>query len=350
MLFQTPCLWILTVDLHDAPSKLCKVISNSDIKSPAHQFQHVSLYHYHHRTATHCRRRAPWSTPICGPSQGKLVELNNPMHHPTTTSLQQHPCAPATTSTRTTNWRVEGVWGEWVEGENKARRMMMMRCAAHTPRCLVLFPPFIWRRGVQPTRRVVYFFSSPFPILSDDTVWNPHAMSSISFPPHIIWRRGVKPTCRVVYLFSSPYYLTMRCETHMLRRLVLFLPILSDDAVWNPHAALSISFPPILFDDAACNPHAVSSISFPPHIIWRRGVQPTRHVVYSLVLFPPYYLTMWCETHTPRRLFLFPPYYLMMWHETHTPHHLFLFPSILSDNMAIYIPLEFIRSVLCYNL
>ena len=49
--FQTPCLWILTVDLHDAPSKLCKVISNSDIKSPAHQFQHVSLYHYHHRAA-----------------------------------------------------------------------------------------------------------------------------------------------------------------------------------------------------------------------------------------------------------------------------------------------------------
>ena len=106
---KTVMLRTITVDLHDAPSKLCKVISNSDIKSPAHQFQHVSLYHYHHRAATHCRRRAPWSTPICGPSQGKLVELNNAMHHPTTTSLQQHPCAPATTSTRTTNWRVEGV-------------------------------------------------------------------------------------------------------------------------------------------------------------------------------------------------------------------------------------------------
>ena len=295
------------VDLHDAPSKLCKVISNSDIKSPAHQFQHVSLYHYHHRAATHCRRRASWSTPICGPSQGKLVELNNPMHHPTTTSLQQHPCAPATTSTRTMNWRVEGVWGEWVEGENKARRMMMTRRATHTLCCLVLFPPFIWRCGVQPTRHIVYFF-------------------------------------------SSPYYLTMRHETHMPHCLSLFLPILSDDVVWNPHAASSISFPPILSDNAACNPHAASSISFPPHIIWRRGVQPTCHVVYSLVLFPPYYLTTWCETHTPRRLFLFPPYYLMTWCETHTPRHLFLFSSILSDDMTIYIPLEFIRSVLHYNL
>ena len=74
------------------------------------------------------------------------------------------------------------------------------------------------------------------------------------------------------------------------------------------------------------------------------------HVVYSLVLFPPYYLMTWCETHTPCHLFLFPPYYLTMRRETHTPRHLFLFPSILSDNMAIYIPLEFIRSVLRYNL
>ena len=208
--FQTPCLWILTVDLHDAPSKLCKVISNSDIKSPAHQFQHVSLYHYHHRAATHCRRRAPWSTPICGPSQGKLVELNNPMHHPTTTSLQQHPCAPATTSTWTTNWRVEGVWGEWVEGENKARRMMMTWGATHTLHCLVLFPPFIWWHGVQ-------------------------------------------PTCYVIYFFSSSYYLTTWCATH------------------TPHHLFSSSFPPILSDDAAWNPHTVSSIPFPLHIIWQHG-------------------------------------------------------------------------------
>ena len=201
---------------------------------------------------------------------------------------------------------------------------------------------------MKPTCHVVYLFSSPYylttrretlmlhhlslflPILSDNVVWNPHAASSISFPPHIIWWRGVKPTCRVIYLFFSPYYLMTRCETHMLCHLVLFLPILSDDAV--------------------CNPHAASSISFPPHIIWWRGVQPTRHVVYSLVLFPPYYLTMWCETHTPHCLFLFPPYYLMIRHETHTLRHLFLFPSILSNNMAIYIPLEFIRSVLHYNL
>ena len=193
MLFQTPCLWILMVDLHNTPSKLCKVISNSDIKLPAHQFQHVSLYHYHHRAATHCHRQAPWSTPICGPSQGKLVELNNPMHHPTTTSLQQHPCAPPITSTWTTNWRVEGVWGEWVEGENKARRMMMTRHATHMLCCLVLSPPFIWRHGVQPTHHVVYFF-------------------------------------------SSPYYLTTQHETHMPHHLSLFLPILSDDVVWNLHA------------------------------------------------------------------------------------------------------------------
>ena len=46
----------------------------------------------------------------------------------------------------------------------------------------------------------------------------------------------------------------------------------------------------------------------------------------------------------------FPPIYLTMWSATHTPHCLFLFLPILSDDMAIYIPLEFIRSVLCYNL
>ena len=205
---------------------------------------------------------------------------------------------------------------------------LMTRRETHMPRCLSLF----------------------LPILSDDVVWNPHATLSISFPPHIIWRRSVKPTCRIVYFFSSPYYLMTQCETHMPRCLFLFLPILSDDAVWNPHAASSISFPPILSDDTACNPHAASSISFPPHIIWQCGVQPTRHLVYSLVLFPPYYLTTWCETHTPRCLFLFPPYYLTTQCETHTPCHLFLFPSILSDDMAIYIPLEFIRSILRYNL
>ena len=190
MLFQIPCLWILTVDLHNAPLKLCKVISNSDIKSPAHQFQHVSLYHYLHRAATHCHGWVPWST--------------------------------------------------------------------HMLRCLVLFPPFIWWCGVKPTRRVVYLFSSPYylmtrcethtphclslflPILSDDAVWNPHAASSSSFPPHIIWRRSVQPTHCVIYFFSSPYYLMTQCETHMLRRLFLFLLILSDDVVCNPHTMSSI--------------------------------------------------------------------------------------------------------------
>jgi len=40
------------------PSKLRKVISNSDIKSPAQQHQPLSLHHHHHCVATHCRHRA----------------------------------------------------------------------------------------------------------------------------------------------------------------------------------------------------------------------------------------------------------------------------------------------------
>ena len=165
-------------------------------------------------------------------------------------------------------------------------------CETHMPRCLSLF----------------------LPILSDDMVWNTHTTSSISFPPHIIWRRSVKPTHHVVYLFSSPYYLTMRCETHMPHRLVLFLPILSDDAV--------------------CNPHAASSISFPPHIIWWRSVKPTCHVVY---FFSPHII--WQHSVQPTRCvvyFFSSSYYLTMWHATHTPCHLFSssFPPILSDDVV----------------
>ena len=104
----------------------------------------------------------------------------------------------------------------------------------------------------------------------DDAVCNPHAALSISFP-----------LCCLI----------MWHATHTLRHLFYSLHIV-DDAVCNPHTASSISFS-MLFDDMACNPHTVSSI-----------------------LFPPCCLMMQCATHTPHHLYL-------------SLHVSFFFPSIL---------------------
>ena len=134
------------------------------------------------------------------------------------------------------------------------RYCLTTRRATHTPRRLFLFLSVVWR-------------------------W--HAVSSISFPQcclmtqrathtpcclflflSVVWWRGVQPTCRVVYFFPQ-CCLTTRCATHMPRRLFLSS---------------------MLLDDAACNPHAVLSISFTPsclflsfHVVWWHSMQPTCH-------------------------------------------------------------------------
>jgi hypothetical protein len=81
---------------------------------------------------------------------------------------------------------------------------------------------------------------------------------------------------------------TTWCATHTLRRLfpIIFNSSIFDDAVCNPHAALSVYFIflflSMLFDDAVCNPHAALSVC--PFIIC---------------------LTTRCATHTPRCSFIF---------------------------------------------
>ena len=131
-------------------------------------------------------------------------------------------------------------------------------------------------------------------MLFGDAACNPHAASSISFYfqfLHVVWRRGMQPTCCVVYFFLfsiPPCCLVTRRATHTLCHLFIFIFISS-----------------MLFDDAVCNPHAPLSIYFYfhfLHVVWRHGVQPTCRVVY---LFPPCCLTTRCATHMPCRLFIF---------------------------------------------
>ena len=236
---------------------MCEVISNSDIKPPAHHRQPLSSHHHHHCATIHCHHRAPLPMPICGPTQGSLVNLSNPKHHPPHHLSAATPILPASSTTmKTTTTTQEG----WKSVRRMGRRgtggqkddddvvcnphtmssipflfyfpsfCLMTWCATHTPCCQFLFYfillPFVWRCGVQPTCRVVNFFFILFSfLLFDDTVCNPHAMSSISF-------------------------------------FILFSFLLFDDAVCNPHTMLSIPF----------------YFYFLP-FVWWCGMQPTCHVI-----------------------------------------------------------------------
>ena len=143
-------------------------------------------------------------------------------------------------------------------------------CNPHAASSISFPPHIIWWHGVKPTCCIIYFFSPHI-------IWwhsvQPTRCVIYFFSPHIIWRRSVQPTCCVVYFFSSSYYLTTWCATHTPRCLFSssFPPILSDDVLWNPHTMSSIPFPPILSDDVVWNPHTASSIPFPLHIIWQHG-------------------------------------------------------------------------------
>ena len=110
-----------------------------------------------------------------------VIDINNPMHHPTATSLQQHPyCLPQQPHGR--QWqqdgRVEGEWGEWVEGERETGKVTTMQCATHTLHHLFLSLHVFWWCSMQPTCHVSFFFPSMLFVV---TTCNPHATSSISF-------------------------------------------------------------------------------------------------------------------------------------------------------------------------
>ena len=138
----------------------------------------------------------------------------------------------------------------------KGRRAGMRQCVFHTlPRLFSFYfssSSSTMRRATHMPRRLSLFFSLSF----DDTVCNPHAVSSVSF-----------------------------------------FPLSFDDAACNPHAALSVPFFSLLFDNAACNPCTVSSVPFFP-LLRRCGVQPTCRVVRSF-LFPSRSM-MPCATHILR--------------------------------------------------
>ena len=181
----------------------------------------------------------PYTTTTAWPPTA-VIDINNPMHHSTATSLQQHPCClPQQPHGR--QWqqdgRVKGEWGEWVEGERETGKVTTMQCATHMLRHLFLSLYVVWWHDVQPTHRIIYFIPS---MLFDDAVCNPHTTSSISF---------------------SPCFLMMRHATHMPCQLFLSLHV-----VWwhgmQPTCCVIYLVPSMLFDDVACNPHATSSISF----------------------------------------------------------------------------------------
>ena len=109
-----------------------------------------------------------------------VIDINNPMHHPTATSLQQHPCClPQQPHGR--QWQQDGrVEGEWVEGERETGKVTTMQCATHTLCLLFLSLYVVWWHGMQPTHCIIYFIPS---MLFDDAVCNLHTASSISFSP-----------------------------------------------------------------------------------------------------------------------------------------------------------------------
>ena len=127
----------------------------------------------------------PYTTTTARPPTA-VININNPMHHPTATSLQQHPCClPQQPHGR--QWqqdgRVEGEWGEWVEGERETGKVTTTQCATHMPCQLFL-------------------------------------------SLHVVWWHNMQPTCCVIYLipsmlFDEPHYLSIFSGKHLLRKLSL---------------------------------------------------------------------------------------------------------------------------------
>jgi len=243
-----------------------------------------------------------------------------PPHHHLSAAAPMLP-APATTwRTTTTSWdgwrrvRRVGRRGKGdLEGDDDTA------CNPHATSS-IYFLCAVWRCGVQPTRRVVYLF--PLCCL---TTWHAtHTPCHLFLFLSVVWWRSVQPTRHIVYFFSS---------------------VLFDDAVCNPHAALSISSLNAAWRRG--NPHAALSISS-FNVAWQRGVQPTCHIVY---FFLQCCLMTWRATHMPCCLFL-------------SLHLVYFFLSMLFDDAAynphavlsiyfyfyLYILLDFIRSVLEYNL
>ena len=149
LFFETWCLKILSQSVQCSMLKMCKVISNSDIKLPAHQCQPLSLYHYHHHMATYYHCQVPWLMPgqACWPQQSCA---------PLSAAAPMLP-APATILKITTMAWEGG--RRWVHRRGKdTRRITTTQHATHMPHCLFILFSVIWWCGMQPTCHIIYFF------------------------------------------------------------------------------------------------------------------------------------------------------------------------------------------------
>ena len=115
----------------------------------------------------------------------------------------------------------------------------------------------------------------------------------------------------------------------------------------------------MLFDKVACNPHSViyffSFLMLFP-VVWQGSVQPTCCVVYFLFSFPVWWGSMQptcCLIYFFLFWFLFP---IVWWDSMQSIYCIiyfffkFLIPIVWWGSVYLYILLDFIRSVLGYNL
>jgi len=111
------------------------------------------------------------------------------------------------------------------------------RCATYMPRRLFISFTINWRRGVQPTRRVIYLFLS---LSIDDAACRLHAASSTSlfYYQLMTWHASY-----MLHRWFLSFTINWRCGVQSTCRVVNFSLSLSiDDAACILHAALSISF------------------------------------------------------------------------------------------------------------
>ena len=174
------------------------------------------------------------------------------------------PMLPAPARQQQQDGRVEGDWGEWVEGERETGKVMTMQCATHTLHCLFLSLYVVWWCSMQPTRCIIYLIPSILLMMQCAT----HTPHCLFLSLYVVWWCGMQPTCHVIYFFPSMMF---------------------DDAVCNPHAPSSISFPPcrLMMQHATHMPHC---LFLSLHVVWWCGVQPICHVVYFFLFLFLYIL------------------------------------------------------------
>jgi hypothetical protein len=171
--FETWGLRILTV----LTSKLCQVVSNSDIKSPADQRECSFLTLPPLLRGHHCCLWAPWLMPISGSTQGMLNDSEEAwmLTHPPSHHLSTCHIITSNPSKHNAWWlgRAKGDWRGGIDGGKGGNDDK----AAWNPHAALsnLTPP-------------IFFISFLFLLLSFyDAACNPHAVLSISFDFYFIF-------------------------------------------------------------------------------------------------------------------------------------------------------------------